>query len=231
MKLELIRVDMGDMQTTPAIPAELRRSPSPAYASIYDYDPHETRLFGTESLYGGWDSPILLLAKHFAPTDYIEWRRAQQPCVRLFSHDPEWPMNINLEQIFVPLLPCKPLYGSVLAGLLRKDGERSGSLPDRALIEPFAIEVIRFTVNSMPNLRAIACLGVDSWEFTTLALYKQQLDWNEHRNARRCVKAKIESRDIALHALACPSRFTGGLEQCIGDWRAFADSLELRRAS
>ena len=208
---------MPRMQSTPAFPAELRRSPSPAYASIYDYDPSETRLFGTESLYGDWDSTVLLLAKDFAPDSYIQERQAKAPGTRLFSHDPTFQTNKNLVKRFRPLLPCEPLYGSALAGLLKKNGQRSGSLPDRALIEPFAIEVIRFTVSKMPNLRAIACLGADSWEFATCALTgERNTAWSDHRRHRRCVEAE----GLTLHALLHPSRCTGGLSECVADWLA-----------
>ena len=95
------------------------------------------------------------------------------------------------------------LYGSALAGLLRDDGKGSGPLPNRRGIWPYALEVFRFVIGKMPNLRVIACLGVEPWELAT----------------------EVREEGISVIAMAHPSRPNGGASMVNEDWNAIENSL------
>jgi len=207
------------MQSTPTIPSWIREFRTPAYTNIYELCPEETRLFGTESLYGDWSAEVLLLAKDFAPRRIVEQRLAEGES-RPFRHAPEMKTNRMLQRYAEPFGDCL-LYGSALAGLLRNDGKVRGSLPDRAAVMPWAARVLDFTIQNMPNLKAVACLGADAWDCTRRALELPAHDWKTRRLEQRPVLV----RGLQLHALAHPSTFPGGRATVEADWSAMFSRL------
>lgn len=207
---------------TPPLPVWIREYSTRSYTNIYELCPQETRLYGTESLYGDWDGPLLLLAKDFAPSRLV---RERLNCEERPYHHTDWKTepgeigattNRNLSH-FAERIPCGKLYGSALAGLLRKDGRISGPLPDLDKNMPFIRKVLEFTIGHMPNLRVLACLGEVAWHCTTLALQCADADWSEHRQSR----LPVEVGELRLFALAHPSRYPpGGKARVQGDWDA-----------
>ncbi len=59
--------------TTPTIPSWIRSFAYPGYINAYSLDrlKEEPKLFCTETLFGDWDAPTLLLAKDAAPAQAI----------------------------------------------------------------------------------------------------------------------------------------------------------------
>lgn len=153
------------MRTTPPIPSSIRDYRHDAYRNIYELVPDETRLFGTESLFGDWDAELLLLAKDFAPSSLVE-NRIRENDPRPFRHsstpgEPGYRTNSRLRK-FAATLPQRFLYGSVMGGLLRDDTTLSGTLPAWSETRSYRSDLLAFTIQNMKNLRAIVCLGTDS---------------------------------------------------------------------
>jgi hypothetical protein len=218
------------MITTSPIPNWIRDYRTTSYRNIYELCPGETRLYGTESLYGDWGGELLLMAKDFAPSQLVLDRQAAGD-PRPFHHT-NWvrePMapgartNRTLHRL-AERIKCGKLYGSALAGLLRTDGRLSGALSEKPQIGEFVHEVLRFTISQMPRLAGIACLGVDAWEWTTQALGLAGYSWGEHR-ARR--EPLVTAKGIRLFALAHPSRTPGGREMVERDWEVMGRAMSM----
>lgn len=204
---------------TPTIPEWIKSFRTPSYTNIYELIPKETRLYGTESLYGDWSGELLLLAKDFAPRTIIN-ERLQDGDLRPYRHSPKAPTNKNIIEYTSPF-QCGILYGAALVGLLRNDGNMSGALPDRKQVWPFACESLRFVVDQMPNLRAIACLGSDAWRCVTDAYGVTGADWREHREQQR----PVHINKIQMFAHVHPSRYPGGKVKISAQWRSMGESL------
>lgn len=145
------------------------------YTNVYTLIPDESRLYGTEDLYGDWDGRALLLAKDFACSDVIHERiRGGDP--RPYRHEPKLRTNKMLRRRADMLAKgdnpetCGLLYGSALACLLRNDGKMSGALPNRKEAIVFGERVLGFVLEQMPRLRSIVCLGDESWRCAMGAL-------------------------------------------------------------
>jgi len=219
MKQYTHQSDEQSVLTTPPIPDWIRDFRTPNYTNIYELCPDESRLYGTESLYGDWSAEVLLLAKDFAPRCLIDDRLADGD-QRPFRHEPKMKTNRMLQCYAAPF-GDRLLYGSALAGLLRNDGKVRGALPDRATVMPWAARVLDFTILSMPNLKSIACLGADAWDCTLRAIGISNQDWRTHRIDRR----PLNVNGLQIHALAHPSTFPGGRDTVQGDWNAMHTSL------
>lgn len=213
------RSDSWDVESTPTIPGWIRGFRSEAYTNIYELCPRETRLYGTESLFGDWSAPVLLLAKDFAPRRIVTDRiAAGDP--RPFRHEPTMKTNQMLVRYAAPL-GQRLLYGSALVGLLRNDGAISGTLPARAEVMPWATRVLRFTMEHMPNLRAIVCLGTDAWDCARDALELRRCD---RRELRRIGRPAI-SGGVMVFPLPHPSRTPGGRVRVEQGWADMARAL------
>lgn len=160
---------------TPPLPPWIREAAVGGYLTAHTLLPGETRLYGTESLFGDWDAPVLLLAKDFAPSKVLHERLATGE-TRPYRHEPGLRTNVRLERFAGPLrrgpdpTNCGLLYGSALANLLRDDGIWSGALPNRREAMQYGASVLRFVLQHMPRLAAIVCMGREAWEVTTACL-------------------------------------------------------------
>jgi hypothetical protein len=209
------------MTQTPDLRPCIRNFRTSAYTSIFEICPDETRLYGTESLYGDWDGELLLLAKDFAPSKFVKDRK-HAGCTRPYHHT-DWaaapkavgaPTNRNLWELSSPLA-CGKLYGSILACLLRDDGNTSGPLPDRQAIDKFVCETLRWTIGHMRNLRAVACVGEDAWHWAAKCFGHAGGDWSDHRDNHR----PLNLGGWQLFALHHTSRFShGGRRARQEDW-------------
>lgn len=138
------------------------------YVNIYELLPNEPRIYGTESLFGDWNAPLLVLAKDFAPSSFI-LDRIQRGCTDPYRHSTRFRTNQVLCNWLQPFLRAGTppncsgiLYGSALAGLLRADGERSGGLASRAAAIEYGGRVLRLVIENMPSLKVVVCMGTEA---------------------------------------------------------------------
>lgn len=163
------------MTATPTLPTWITGARVDGYVNAHHVLPGETRLYGTESLYGDWNGRFLLLAKDFAPSKVLRARLAAGDS-RPYRHDEDLRTNRRLIRMAHHLRSredaqsCDLLYGSALANLLRDDDTWSGTLPNRREAMAYGVEVLRFTRASMPHLNTIVCMGAEAWEVSATAL-------------------------------------------------------------
>ncbi|MFG0300058.1 MAG: hypothetical protein ACF8K1_10715 [Phycisphaerales bacterium JB047] len=182
---------------TPPIPDWIRsyRCPKGRFRNIYEYAPEESRLYGTESMFGDWDGELLLLGQDFCCTDDVEqW--INQGRERVFAHNPTMITNRSLE-LHTRGFGCGMLYGSALAGMLKIGGSNSG-LPGWSHMRGHLSEVLRFTIEHMSNLSAIACMGSAAWDLCHHA------DEREHIPLSHALKYRCPSRFDGLPVYAMP---------------------------
>ncbi len=168
LQLIAFPADRGGVSKTPPLPDWIRHARVPGYVTAHELCPDETRLFGTESWYGDWSGRVLLLAKDFAPSSYLEGRIARREA-RPYSHDCTRRTNKLLRKWTDPRAHLGLLYGSALANLLRTDGKWSGPLPNRSSAIKYGTRVLEFVIEHMPALQRIICLGEESWECANAA--------------------------------------------------------------
>ena len=201
------------------------------YRNIYELLPNETKIYGTETLYGDWDAELLLLAKDFAPVDLVETRIAR------FERDPYrhgertlgdrmgHRTNDSLRRLMTHTFGTDrtALYGSVLAGLMRLDGSASGSLPNHVLAMAYGVRVLEYVTDNMPWLRAVLCLGSEAWECaTTRFRVGQSLRFDQARGAMQ--PAALKS-DIGLFALFHPAARISNERKCL-NWEGVGTWLD-----
>jgi len=154
---------------TPPLPSWIRNAHVDGYVNVYRLCPGETRLYGTESLYGDWGGQVLALAQDFYPSSWVEERLAAG-FDRPYSHNPRAQTNVRLAKLTEGIRTgdhpegCDILFGSALACLLRTDGKKRASLPNKREALRFGARTLEFVVERMPNLRAVVCLGRPAWD-------------------------------------------------------------------
>ena len=213
--------------STPPVPDWIRRftDPSGQYTNIYELVPTEARLYGTESLFHDWDGELLLMAKDFGPRTIVEDRIRNGE--RAFRHQ-EWEpscnrgkrgakTNRNLYEHASGIAVGK-VYGSIMAGLLRNDGKISGSLPKICDdVNTYRMQVLEFTIDHMPNLKAIACLGIDAWRGVCRTLgTRGASSLREYRVSRQPLY--LTEKDLHIFLLAHPAFHPGGKDEVQKDW-------------
>lgn len=190
---------------TPPIPVSIREHQLEGYINALTRLPQETRLFGTESLYGDWNGRCLLLAKDFACSRELENQIASRP--RGYSHKPGLRTNIILQRLVKRWSAsespthCGILYGSALGPLCRADDKMSGTLPNRVRALGFGQHVVRFTIEHMPQLRVIVCLGREAWECVS-AVTGVSNPWASARDSGQAYMWKGISIIAAYHPAA-----------------------------
>jgi hypothetical protein len=204
-----------DALATPPLPDWIRDARVDGYTTAHRLCPQETRLYGTESMYGDWNGRMLLLAKDFAPSRVLH-ERIKEGCQRPYHHDPKLRTNVRLMHFVAPFENLGLVYGSALANLLRDDGEFSGALPNRKGAMEHGIRVARFVIEHMPALRWIVCLGREGWDCACGAQGVQG-DWRVHRDSGE----PLERLVAAYHPSARVSR-----EQMTRSWEAFKRAAE-----
>jgi hypothetical protein len=169
------------MSAPPVLPCWIRNTRVDGYRVAHEICPDETRLYGTEDLYGNWNGRVLLLAKDWGPS-CILGRRLMCGDPRPYYHGPKMKANRPFVAFAGPHAHLGLRYESALANLLRDDGRTRGTLPKRDAAIEYGIRATRFTVDHMPNLRWIVCMGNEAWECATGALGLQG-DWRPHRDS------------------------------------------------
>lgn len=190
---------------TPSLPEWLRSTRVDGYRNVYELLPSESKLFGTESLFGDWNSRILVLAKDFYPSTYVQ-QRLRTPDIA-HRHNPKAPTNKRLIRYVGDLrestdpTTCGILYGSALASLLRDDGKKSGKLPNLESAMDFGAKAVRFAVDHMPRLGFIVAMGQEAW-LATQRIFGHGESWPY---AQECIDP-IHTGSYKLIATRHPSR-------------------------
>lgn len=222
------------IRTTPTIPSWIRNFKHDGYTNVFAFLPECSRLYGTETLFGDWDAPTLLLAKDGAPTQAIvdlasregedAWRHAQ----RSRGDAAGWKTNERLVD-FASRIPGSKLYGSATANMLYNNpkwsrslsGFRSGELHD------YLVQVLRWVVASMPNVQAIACLGSESWHLTSKAMNAPDAakQWAGFRDDARALSGIIEGKSIVATPHYHPAARVSAVSMQTG-WSALREVIE-----
>ena len=85
-------------------------------------------------------------------------------------------------------------------------------------------KVLRFSVENMPYLKAIACLGKDSWEGVGQALgVAVSKDWSRDEYGHRDVH--VADREVRLFALPHPTQWPGGRIRVEAGWRRVGEYI------
>jgi hypothetical protein len=196
--------------------------------NIYELMPRETKLFGTEIFvdeygveettwrYGDWDADLLLLAQDPANADKIEQRIAEghpDPFCALdwrgFSDGME--TNRNLHWL-AQQIGCRKLYGSAYLGLL-KSGKRGDAIPSSPEVKPHLRRTLEWVLEpkQTPNLRAIACLGIEA---RNLIIQVLKLDRAKAAALRQGVGSSIRTERFYVIHLMHPGRRNIGKGGC-----------------
>lgn len=118
----------------------------------------ETRLYGTETMYGDWNARILLLLQDWCNSQLLEDRISENHCDP-WSHKPDMKTNNLLRCGFGPEGSPGLLYASALAHLLKKRPNQ-GALPPRfKVVLPFLAKVMNFTFANLPRVQVVVCFG------------------------------------------------------------------------
>ena len=212
---------------TPPIPNWIRsyRCNKIRYTNIYELLPKEKRLYGTESLYGDWDGELLLLAQDFSPKKLLEDRLAKGDS-NPYRHKRFMRTNCKIME-YTREFQHGILYGSALAGMLRN--EETGGLPSyqHMMDDGHLQSILRFTIENMKKLRAIACLGEVAWEVTADTLGLQSLN----RTAIMDHREPVVAGEYMVFALAHPARdqsARGSQEVAKQDWDSMIGFLHTK---
>lgn len=215
---------------TPPLPDWISDFRLDGYTNVYELCPGESRLYGTEDLFGDWNGRVLLLAKDFACSRLIRDRiEAGDP--RPYRHEPKLVTNRRLLKLAAPLRTgespetCGLLYGSALASLCRDDDKMCGTLPNRKEAMRFGERVLSFVIGHMPNLQSIVCMGDEAWRCTSGVL-KLRTSWADARDAATPVESGSLSVFAAYHPAARISK-----EQRQRPWDAVSEAIGRRRAA
>jgi hypothetical protein len=174
---------------------------APPYVNIFDLNLGNANLFGTETLLGDWDGPLLVVAKDFAPTDEVQGvvARTGNPQLAYRHNDGDGRYHTGL-RTNTRLL--KFIYGESGRRLLNGSGNttcgalyisacfflKPGALTSSSLndwspgtaVFDQSVEVFKFVLRHMPNLRGIACLGNDAARLVSAARSQNEVGHLPH---------------------------------------------------
>jgi hypothetical protein len=208
------------MRRAPSIPAWIKRFKHPGYTNAFEFLPDNCpRFFATETLFGDWDAPVLLLAKDTAPTQVMcdrvkvegtdGWRHSQRARGDRGGYQTNERLLTMARQV-----PCAKLYGSATANMLYDDPGWSRSLPDfhSGPLHEYLVDVLRWVVGNMPELRVVACLGREAWYLTAVVLGRSDIACEAGcRDKERMIDGVVNDRTIMASAHYHPAR--ASLEQ------------------
>lgn len=223
------------MSDRPRVPDWIRDFRCPGWTNIFDRLPTEEHLYGTQTLFGDWNSRVLLLLKDWGPTSSLDegirnreprpWRHAQ----RELGDRQGWRTNDRLRRRLVPLLPEKEfLYGSAAANMLYDDPRWSRSLSGffAGDLHEFLKCVLSWVVESMPRLEWVACLGTEAWFLTcvTIGDSASATRFKECRDSYKPVIGVVGKKRIRAFPLYHPAARVK-LHLMESGWQAFAAHL------
>jgi hypothetical protein len=201
-------------------------------------------LYATETLYGDWNSEILLLAQDALPaaalialieknlsngfTKESAWRHADR--VR-YGDKKGWRTNEALKRLMDKFAPGKnALYGSAAAHMLFSDGglnfrQNLVGFSNKILTEHL-VQVLHWVILQMPNLKFIMCLGKQAWRISNLAANTHKLsEFSAYRKDGAFIEVAILDRSIkifaAFHPMAIKNRY-----EIENSWITFSKQLK-----
>lgn len=203
---------------TPPIPNYIRQIHLRDYKNIFQYpasyfpNPQHPNLWGTETLCGDWDGRLLIVAKDFAPTEYLNARCDGRPP---YSHTIERSQtNKNLVEFMTSAghaldisgrdnTSCGVLYAS--ACFLLKEGDQLRTHISRdALKESWP--AIDFTIKNMPKLTDIVLCGVHA--FSSFRIFGSAFDEPRSTLLQRNepMKWSYNDRAFVIHLVCHPTQ-------------------------
>jgi hypothetical protein len=202
------------MRSTPNLPQWIRDFSHPGYTNVHSILPGCRRLYGTETLLGDWNAETLLLAKDAAPTHVIKalarkegddaWRHAE----RVRGDVAGWRTNQRVEEL-AEIIPGAKLYGSATANMLLDNPAWSRSLPGLRAgpLHQHLVHVLGWVIQSMPNLRVIACLGEESWYVVCSAFGDSKAARNhaDYRDQGTPIQGRVGIKNVQAIPLFHPS--------------------------
>ena len=178
------------------------------YTNIYELLPDEPAVYGTETLYGDWAGALLVLAQDFTTDANMRGRIAAGDPTP-YHHTPTLDTNLRLAQLISGSgYTGGVLYGSALAGLLKHQQNRGDKLTNQRAARQYGGRVLRFVIDNMPNLAAVACLGSVAWDCACEELYdaKPHPAWQPQLGADPPLTVDVDERRIALFSMSHTSR-------------------------
>jgi len=209
----------------------------PRYRNITEFYPQPDRLYGTDTLCGDYNGRLLVLGQDFSNVETIEKRLTEAPGENPFHHGLESTTNKNLVEFLRPKYEidlnctidqaraCGVLYGNLI-WLLKETPTLSDRLPSPKAALKVSEPVFRATVNAMPNLERIFCLGRVCYE----GLAFLEADRGNKLAKRRSWRTDLEHRQffwlndrkVAICPLPHPGSLgvlnRGGPDQVKGDF-------------
>lgn len=221
------------MSTRPPVPDWIREFSYQGWTNVFRHLPNETHLYGTETLFGDWNSRVLLLAKDWGPTSELElalrerdpqpWRHAE----RARGDRRGWRTNEKLVHL-ASVIPGGKLYGSATANMLYDAPGWSRTLKGWKCetLQGFFQCVLGWVLESMPRVGQVACMGNEAWFLTcrTIGNISSARQFAEYRKASQPVSGKVGEKNIIAFPLYHPAARVGDDVKEKG-WRAFAASL------
>lgn len=154
----------------PRVPDWIRDFRCEGWTNVFERLPDEDYSYGTESLFGNWNAPVLLLAKDWGPTCWLDdGIRDRDP--HPWRHNPQMTTNKKLTKL-ASLIPGNKLYGSATANMLYNVPGSSRELKG-FYSEPlggFLRRVLHWVLESMPHVEWVGCMGKEAWFLTCTTL-------------------------------------------------------------
>ena|SRR2546428_4948874 len=208
----------------PSIPDWIRDFRCQGWTNVFDRLPAENHLYGTETLFGNWNGRVLLLAKDWGPTCWLDdGIRAGEH--RPWCHNPEMVTNKKLFR-FAQMIPGEKLYGSATANMLLDIPGSSRKLRgfyDDPL-QTFLRRVLEWVLESMPQVKWVACLGEEAWFLSCMTLQNSIAanQFKEHRDRQRPINGTVGEKHIRAFPLYHPAALGNAINEMETGWRAFA---------
>lgn len=219
------------MRSAPSIPECLKRFKHPGYTNAFEFLPDNCpRFYATETLFGDWDAPVLLMGKDTAPTQVMRdrvkaegtagWRHSQRARGDRGGCQTNERLLAMSQQV-----RCAKLYGSATANMLYDDPGWSRRLPEfyRGPLHEYLADVLRWVVGNMPQLRVVACLGREAWYLTAVVLGRSDVAYaRECRDKERVIDGVICGRTIMASAHYHPAARASRQQRRLGWSRVVA---------
>ncbi|HMG77009.1 MAG TPA: hypothetical protein VK582_26280 [Pyrinomonadaceae bacterium] len=212
----------------PPVPDWIRDFRCEDWTNVFERLPGEDHLYGTETLFGNWNSRVLLLAKDWGPTCWLD-DAIREGDRRPWRHNPEMRTNNRLAS-FASLIPDDKLYGSATANMLYNAPGSSRELKCfySEPLKGFLRSVLHWVLESMPRVEWIACMGKEAWflSCTTLGDSLAASQFKEHRDSHTPVVGVLGKKKIKVFPLYHPAALGDAINAMDNGWRAFAANFK-----
>ncbi|MEQ9096209.1 MAG: hypothetical protein RIE32_08105 [Phycisphaerales bacterium] len=216
---------------TPPIPKSIRDLRLAGFTSVYELLPEEPRLFALESVYGRWDGKILVLDSAPTHVQVVKARLARRTLRPYCQH--ETPATYGLARLAFPLASRGVLAGTCYGPLLVNDNGRDELKRSRDEHRKAVAPMLRHVIKSMPNVKAIVCLGVTAYDFVLHAMTSKAPRpgalprWPQEFDAAEPVRPIFGGPTVFLTCRTSPDAIhrRGGETRAQQDWQAVADHL------